>query len=189
MLEHQVSGGPRWWRSRLPLRGNRYRIRPFGPLPVLPRKRTLPDRPGWSVQCRFCCKSRFAKVVKILTAAGAFFSYGSEGPHRRTPNSQAISAARLGLYESSVALHAKNSPKIRTDATSDFCNKICQKWKWAQKKRGVGSQLSRIRQLRGVLRDRLSATSPGGKPARHLAQPPSVVRYIEKYRTACCLAR
>jgi hypothetical protein len=69
---------------------------------------------------RFCCKSRFAKIVKILRAAGAFFSYGSEGPHRRTLNSQAISAARLRLYESSVALHAMNSPKIRTDATSDF---------------------------------------------------------------------
>jgi hypothetical protein len=72
----------------------------------------------------FCCKSRFAKIVKILRAAGAFFSYGSEGPHRRTLNSQAISAARLRLYESSVALHSKNSPEIRTDATFDFYNKI-----------------------------------------------------------------
>jgi hypothetical protein len=78
---------------------------------------------------RFCCKSRFAKIVKILGAAGAFFSYGSEGPHRRTLNSQAISAARLRLYESSVALHSKNSPKIRTDATFDFCNKICHERK------------------------------------------------------------
>jgi hypothetical protein len=31
------------------------------------------------------------------------------------------------MHESSVALHSKNSPQIRTDATFDFCNKVCHK--------------------------------------------------------------
>ena len=30
MLEHQVSGGPRWWRSRLPLRVNLRLDPPYG---------------------------------------------------------------------------------------------------------------------------------------------------------------
>ena len=37
---------------------NRYRIQPFGPLPVCPEERTSPDQPGWSVSCRYCCRSR-----------------------------------------------------------------------------------------------------------------------------------
>jgi hypothetical protein len=102
------------------------------------QKRTSSACPGMSEKCRFCCKSRFVKVVKILGAPGAFFSYGSEGPHRRTLNSQAISAVRLRLYESSDAVHSKNSLKIRTDATFDFCNNIGTKRTRSAKMSGLG---------------------------------------------------
>jgi hypothetical protein len=64
------------------------------------------------------------KVLKILRAAGTFFAYGFEGPHRLTQNSWATSVARLTLSESSIALCFGAPPKIRTDATFDFCNTI-----------------------------------------------------------------
>jgi hypothetical protein len=64
------------------------------------------------------------KVLKILRAAGTFFAYGFEGPHCLTQNSWATSVARLTLSESSIALCFEASPKIRTDATFDFCNTI-----------------------------------------------------------------
>jgi hypothetical protein len=49
---------------RCPLRviGAVLTVRPS--LPVFPDQTTLSDRCGWSVSCRFCCKSRVAKGVK-----------------------------------------------------------------------------------------------------------------------------
>ena len=110
-----------------PLRVNRVDFGLSGPRPLYPNSDRRADVPGCPVGADCVAKARFAPGSKISAGCRRGFRVKMcEGPHRLTLNSQATSVTRLKLYELATTPWFMFSRKIRSPATFDFCNKICQ---------------------------------------------------------------